>query len=195
MDFVNYFAQFGYLGIFLISVIGSISVIFPIPYTISYYIFGATMDPLFVAIVGGLGSAIGEVSGYLLGYYGQRLVNEKQKKKMIYLMKIFDRYGPITLFLFALTPLPDDLLFIPLGILRYSFVKAFIPTLVGKILMAYILAYSGKISLEFIRVLFSGAGWFAVIITVSLLLVIVIAIIKIDWEKIFKTYIEKRQKE
>ena len=25
------------------------------------------------------------------------------------MIKIFDRYGPITIFLFALTPLPDDL--------------------------------------------------------------------------------------
>ncbi len=53
---------------------------------------------------------------------------------MKYMVKLFDKYGPATIFLFALTPLPDDLLFIPLGVMRYPFWKAFIPALFGKML-------------------------------------------------------------
>jgi hypothetical protein len=35
-------------------------------------------------------------------------------------------------FLFALTPLPDDILFLPLGMMKYSFWKCIIPGWLGK---------------------------------------------------------------
>jgi len=192
LDWVSIFAQLGYLGVFLISLIASLSVIVPIPYTIAYYILGVTLDPLLIALVGGLGSAIGEISGYIIGYLGQTLIDEERKRKMTYLMKIFDRYGPLLVFLFALTPLPDDLLFITLGISRYNFAKAFIPCLLGKIAMAYIIAYSGRASFELIRVIFGESGFIAIIVTIILLAIMVAAMLKIDWEIVFKKYVEKK---
>jgi len=187
LDWMSDFAvQFGYLGVFIISFIGSVSVVFPIPYTIVIYLLGAVMDPLFVAVSGGLGSALGEFSGYVLGYYGRTVVNEERRRKMDYMVKVFDRYGPAAIFLFALTPLPDDLLFIPLGVMRYSFLKAFIPALFGKMLMTFILAYSGQQSITIIKTIFGGSGLLGTVITVALLVVIIVAMIKIDWEKIFE---------
>jgi len=67
--------QFGYLGIFVISFIGSVSVVFPIPYTIVIYLSGAFLDPFFVAVSGGLGAALGEFSGYAIGYTGRAAVS------------------------------------------------------------------------------------------------------------------------
>lgn len=164
----------------------------PIPYTIIYYILGVTLDPLLIAVVGGLGSALGEFSGYVVGYVGQSLIDGERKRRMAYLMKIFDRYGSLLIFLFALTPLPDDLLFIPLGVSRYSFIKAFIPCLLGKICMAYIIAYSGKTSFQLIKVIFGESSLIAVAIALVLLTIIVAAMLKIDWELIFKKYVDKK---
>ena len=178
--------QFGYLGVFMISFIGSASVIFPVPYTIVIFFLGGVLDPLFVAISGGLGSALGEFSGYVLGYYGRKIVSEERRKKMDYMLRIFEKHGPITIFLFALTPLPDDLLFIPLGVMRYPFFRAFIPALLGKILMTFILAYSGQQSIEFIQSLFGGSGWIGIVITIVLIFIVIIAMIKIDWEQLFE---------
>ena len=186
-------AQFGYLGIFVISFIGSVSVIFPVPYTIVIYLSGAILDPVFVALSGGLGAALGEFSGYTLGYYGRTIVNQEKQKKMDYMVKLFDKYGPVSIFLFALTPLPDDLLFIPLGVMRYPFWKAFVPALLGKTLMTYILAFSGQQSIEFIETIFGGSGWLGTVITVVLLIVIIVAMIKIDWEKQFEKYVGVKQ--
>ncbi|UCC58858.1 MAG: VTT domain-containing protein [Candidatus Bathyarchaeum sp.] len=190
LDWMEQFAhQFGYLGVFIISFIGSVSVVFPIPYTIVIYIMGSFLDPFFVAVSGGLGSALGEFSGYTLGYYGRAIVSEERRKKMDYMVKVFDRYGPVAIFLFALTPLPDDLLFIPLGVMRYPFWKAFIPALFGKTLMTFILAYSGQQSFELIKVLFGEAGLLGTVITTALLILIIVAMIKIDWEKLFEKYV------
>ena len=185
--------QFGYLGVFIISFIGSVSVVFPVPYTIVIYLLGTVLDPFFVAVSGGLGSALGEFSGYALGYYGRAVVSEERRRKMNYMVKLFDRYGPVAIFLFALTPLPDDLLFIPLGVMRYSFWKAFIPALLGKTLMTFILAYSGQQSFELIQVLFGGSGVVGTVITSALLILIIVAMIKIDWEKLFEKYVAKKK--
>jgi membrane protein YqaA with SNARE-associated domain len=191
LDWMERFAsQFGYLGVFIISFIGSVSVIFPIPYTIVIYFLGSFLDPIFVAISGGLGSALGEFSGYILGYYGRTIISEKKRKKMDYMLKIFGKYGPAAIFLFALTPLPDDLLFIPLGVMRYPLWKAFIPALFGKTLMTFIVAYSGQQSIQIIKTLFGEAGLLGIVITTVLLILIIVAIIKIDWEKIFEKYVD-----
>ena len=190
MDFA---LQYGYLGVFIISFIGSVSVVFPIPTTIVIFFLGGVLDPFFVAISGGLGAALGEFSGYTLGYYGRKIVNEQRKRKMDYIVKLFDKYGPATIFLFALTPLPDDLLFIPLGVMRYPFWKAFIPALLGKTLMTFILAYSGQQSIELIETVFGGSGWIGTIITAALLIVIIVAMIKIDWETLFEKHVGNKK--
>ena len=190
LEWMEQFAhQFGYLGVFIISFIGSVSVVFPVPYTIVIYLLGTVLDPFFVAVSGGLGSALGEFSGYALGYYGRTVVSEERRRKMDYMVKVFDRYGPVAIFLFALTPLPDDLLFIPLGVMRYPFWKAFIPALFGKTLMTFILAYSGQQSITIIETLFAGSGLLGTVITSALLILIIVAMIKIDWEKLFEKHV------
>jgi len=185
--------QFGYLGVFVISFVGSVSVIFPIPYTIVIFFLGGVLDPFFVAISGGLGAALGEFSGYALGYYGRAVVNKERQRKMGYMVKLFDKYGPAAIFIFALTPLPDDLLFIPLGVMRYPFVKAFVPSLLGKTLMTFILAYSGQQSIDLILAVFGESGWLGTVITAALLIIIIVAMVKIDWEKLFEKHVANKE--
>jgi len=180
--------QYGYLGMFLVSFLGASSIVLPIPYTVIIFSIGSlhVLDPLLIAISGGAGSAVGEFFGYFLGYYGRAVISEKQQKKMNYILKVFSRYGAITIFLFALLPLPDDLLFIPLGIMRYSFMKAFVPTLIGKFLMCLILAYGGYLSIGIIETLLGGdGGVWTIIASTALLVLVIVAMFKIDWEKYF----------
>jgi membrane protein YqaA with SNARE-associated domain len=196
LDGMSKFAeQFGYLGVFIISFIGSVSVVFPIPYTIVIYLLGSVLDPFFVALSGGLGSALGEFSGYALGYYGRNVISEERQRKMDYMVKVFAKYGPAAVFLFALTPLPDDLLFIPLGVMRYPFWKAFIPALLGKTLMTFIVAYSGQQSIQIIQTLFGESGLLGIIVTTVLLILIIVAMIKIDWEKLFEKYVGAKKED
>ena len=189
--------SYGYFGVFLVSLIGSTSIIIPIPYMVIIFSLGMQreLDPFYLAISGGAGSAIGEFIGYFLGYFGRTVISEKQQKKMNYVLKLFRRYGAISIFIFALTPLPDDLLFIPLGIMKYSFIKAFIPCIIGKTLMCFIVAYGGYLGIDFIRALFGEEGGPLLSIALTVLLIIVIvAMFKIDWEKYFPLE-EKEKKE
>lgn len=187
--------QYGYLGIFLMSLVGALSIFFPIPYTVAIFTLGGlkvegtwVFEPIWIAVAAGIGSAVGEFSGYLIGFGGGKAISGRYKKKMDLLARVSDKYGPIVIFLFALTPLPDDLLFIPLGVMRYSIVRAFVPALIGKFCMNLIVAYSGRFSIQIIRDIFGvESDWVSALIGMVLALVLLIVVFvimfKTDWEK------------
>jgi membrane protein YqaA with SNARE-associated domain len=198
-DWMNGVAlQYGYFGIFLISLLGASSVFVPIPSTVIIFTLGAssTFDPLWIAVAAGIGAAIGEFSGYLIGFGGRRIISEKQKTKMEFLTKLFRKFGPILIFIFALTPLPDDLLFIPLGVMRYSVIRTFIPALLGKFFSNLIIAYSGRLSLQIIKNLFGVEGegmsvLIGIILALVLMVIVFIIMFKVDWEKRFGKYVNE----
>lgn len=191
--------QYGYIGIFVISLLGALSIFFPIPYTVVIFTLGAHFEPALIAIAAGLGAAIGEFSGYMLGLSGRKFISPERRRKMEFMVKVFNRFGPIAIFVFALTPLPDDLLFIPLGMMRYSIVRAFVPALIGKMCMNFIVAYSGRYTIGVIRNIFGeGGDWIAtslgMLLAGVLLVIIMIIMFKVDWEKLFEKY-ERKQTE
>ncbi len=190
--------QYGYLGIFLISLLGAMSIFVPIPYPVVIFILGGQpiFDPFLIAVAAGAGAAIGEFSGYLIGVGGRKVISGRYKRRMDFLTKLFKKYGPIAIFVFALTPLPDDLLFIPLGVMRYSLVRAFIPAVLGKFFSNLIIAYSGRLSLEIVSILFGveSAGTsllVGTILGIVLLIVVFIIMFKLNWEKYFAKYVDE----
>ena len=96
------------------------------------------LEILGLALIGGLGSALGESTGYAVGYGTKKITEERNSE----LLKNIDGFGklilenekrtPLYIFLFALTPLPDDILFLPLGMIKYPFWKCIIPGWLGK---------------------------------------------------------------
>ena len=195
-EWLQSFAQYGYLGIFFISLLGATSVFIPIPSSVVIFILSSqtAFDPILIAVFAGSGAAVGELSGYLIGLGGRRVISERYKKKMDILMRLFQRFGPIVIFAFALTPLPDDLLFIPLGVMRYKILHAFIPALIGKFTSNLIIAYAGRLSIGIIRDIFGAEGegmsfLIGTVLAVVLLIIVFIIMFKVDWEKRAEKYL------
>jgi len=144
-------------------------------------------DPTLLALAFGLGAGIGQLTSYAVGYAGRAIVSERHERRLNAMMKIFDRYGmTIVVFVFALTPLPDNILFIPLGLVRYPIWKVFAASLPGKIIMSLIITYFGGFVGQTLvdNWIFSAA--------MVVLLVLAIAIIfKIDWEKLVDRYLPR----
>ncbi len=210
-DIVNWMqalaTQYGYFGIIIIALIGALSIFVPIPYTVVIFTLGGfksggayVFDPVWIALAAGLGSAIGEFSAYLVGLGGRKAIGDRYKKKMDTLVKVFNRYGPIVIFIFALTPLPDDLIFIPLGVMRYSVLKAFGAALIGKISMNFIVAYCGRLSIQVINSIFGvDSDWISALIGMALALVLLavvfVIMFKVDWETRLEKYMAGKAKE
>ena len=176
------------------SFVGASAIFIPIPYTVALLAISATgqFNIFFLALAAGLGAATGELVSYGLGYLGRRYVNRKYGRRFDAMVKLLNHryYGPIAVFIFALTPLPDDLLFIPLGLLRYNLWKVFIPCVLGKFLMSFIIV---KVGQEMGQSVIEGSPIFVIIIVV-LLVLILIAMFKIDWGKFVERYLPKETK-
>ncbi len=173
--------NYGYAGAFVISIFGNFTIFFPVPYAITIYAFGATLNPLVLGIVCGLGSAIGEFSAYLVGVGGRKVLEDSYGERLEGAKLLIQRYGMLIIFLFALLPLPDDLILIPLGMLRYDLRKALIAAFLGKVGMCVTIAYAGRYSFVVVKELFESSGIIGGVASVVLLAIIVFALLKIDW--------------
>jgi membrane protein YqaA with SNARE-associated domain len=147
-------AVFGYLGLFAASLLGSAIVIFPIPIFVIIFTAGAVLNPFLVGIIAGIGSAIGELVSYGLGFGGRKILGKrikvKERKWLSRGKKWLQSYGAFFLvFIFAATPLPDDIIGLICGAMRYDIKRFFIACLLGKVLLSLMLAYAG----------YYGLGW------------------------------------
>jgi len=137
-----------FLAVFLISIFGNLTVIFPVPYTIALGIiaifpeFNIVVYPLNVillSIFAGLGAGIGEIAAYLLGRGGAKTLEETSYGQSLGNLKAKIEKGwaiPL-MFLFAATPIPDDPLLIVLGIVGYSLTRMTIVYIIGKIFFCF----------------------------------------------------------
>ena len=126
----------GYLGIFLIGVLSAASmVVLPSP-TLATICVGGTLlglNPVVVGVAAGAGEALGEMVGYLLGLFGQTLL----QKGKIYLRLYgwVQRRGSLALFLLALIPNPVfDIAGMAAGALRFPVYKFLLWVWAGKTL-------------------------------------------------------------
>jgi membrane protein YqaA with SNARE-associated domain len=181
----------GYPSAFLLGLVGSASVVIPVPTTVA--LLGMAVcrffNPALLGLAFGLGAAIGQLTSYVVGYASRGVVGEKHKRRLNALLKIFNRYGMIAVFFFALTPLPDSLLFIPMGMVHYSLWKVFLAGLAGKISMSLIITHVGSALGETLV-----ENWVFGVVTAVLLILVVVAVFKIDWEKFAEKHLTKEKK-
>ncbi|MFH0929542.1 MAG: VTT domain-containing protein [Candidatus Aenigmatarchaeota archaeon] len=150
---------YGYGGAFLISMIGSSSIIFPLPSIAVIFASSSFLNPVLVGLFAGLGSAIGEMTSYALGFGGEKIIERRWKKDMKNLEKHFEKYGGFfMIMIFAFTPLPFDIIGIFSGTVRYPFKKFFLATLIGKIALHLLVAYAGFYSMGWVLEMFASSS-------------------------------------
>jgi len=138
---IEEFENYGYLGAFLVSLVTNATVILPMPGFLLFFALGATFNPVLVGLAGGIGAAIGEMTCYLLGYSGRGVVENRRFYDQS--AQWLKKWGSLTVFVFALTPLPFDVLGIAAGLLRFPFWKFFLACWLGKTLLLIGMAFAG----------------------------------------------------
>jgi membrane protein YqaA with SNARE-associated domain len=129
------FEEYGYLGAFLVAFITSSTVIFPLPgfAVIAVMAANPALNWGLVGLVATIGGALGESTAYLAGYAGATIITHEQSKWYKMADRWMRRYGSATVFLFALTPLPFDIVGIAAGALRFPFWKFLLATTAGRL--------------------------------------------------------------
>lgn len=136
--------ELGYLSIFLVSFIGSIIVFVPVPYVplLLAAALSNRFDPHLIALVSAVGTVIAKTIIFMASYYGRNLLSTQTKKRMLPLQRLVSKYGWPGAFIAAATPIPDDIVYIPLGLARYSPWKFALATFGGKLVMAEAIVWS-----------------------------------------------------
>jgi len=184
--------EIGYLGLALVSFFGSLIPFVPLP----SFILLATMSAgdkfniHYLVLITAITSTVAKQIIFLISYEGRRIINEKTRKRMKPFERLVKRYGAAAAFVAAATPIPDDLIYIPLGLAKYNPLRFFISTLVGKIVLCYVIVlishYFGMNyvdpfleDIEDPTIIYVGFAVFVGITTGSVLLVL-----RLNWEKI-----------
>ena len=182
VDFLQGLAvHYGYLGVFTISVLGSAIPFVPLPYLAIVVLLSNNNDPLLLGLVAGAGGALGKVTSYVLGRIGYLTAGEKNKKNLNAIHGLMAKYGMLGVFIFAVTPLPDDVYVIPMGIVRLPFWRFFGANLAGKVLLSVTVAYLGRAYFSTLSLLFGGESLLVLVLVIASTVILSIAIMRSDW--------------
>jgi membrane protein YqaA with SNARE-associated domain len=147
----------GYFGVFIVSFVGSATIILPIPSFVLVFALGATMNPWLITLFAAAGNVVGELTGYALGRGGGKLIETKYKDGIEKYRTYFENKKSFFLIvLFAATPLPDDILGIVAGIFRYNIRKFIAASFIGKLIMNGALAWAGFYGMKWVLTIYGG---------------------------------------
>lgn len=171
---------FGYLGIFIVEAIANATLFFPIPGAIFTMASGLFLNPIMVGIYAGLGAAVGELTGYLIGFGGGVLIEDKLEFKSM--RRVYAKYGLWTIYIFSAIPFPFDIIGIICGVLRVRPLVFFVLTALGKITSRVMLAAVGtQVANIFIGIL---EGRFDLLAIILILIISAIFTFSISYWKI-----------
>ncbi len=150
VDKLEQFKLWGYPGVFLVSFLGNATVILPAPSLALVFAMGGILNPLLVGLVAGPAEALGELTGYLAGYSGRAVVENRR----IYdrLSRWMQHNGALTVFILSLVPNPFfDLAGIAAGVLHYPLLRFLLSCWLGKSIKTIVFAFAGAYSLVFFK--------------------------------------------
>jgi membrane protein DedA with SNARE-associated domain len=166
-------------------------------------VFDKKLDPNFIAVCSAIGIIIAKTIIFYSIYYGHNIFLKRGspiKKKIIPLQKLASKYGWKAAIIAAITPIPDDIVYVSLGLARYSPWKFVISTFAGKLIINEIViwgavylgkpfidrfAYNNNNNIDPFNIIIS------IIVSVSITIIIIYTFLKIDMDKVIRKYFPK----
>ncbi|MBI4201820.1 MAG: VTT domain-containing protein [Chloroflexi bacterium] len=141
----------GYPSVFLINVLGSMTLFLPVPGLAVVFAGGSVLNPVVIALVAAAGMTAGMVACYLLGVSGSPLVQKLTDRQGNVAAKVvarvqcwFQEYGVWAAFLLAAMPNPFfDFAGLWAGAIRIPLWKFVLGTFLGKAVQTLVVALAG----------------------------------------------------
>ncbi len=195
MDFTDLFPfapEVGYLGLGLVSFFGSLIPFVPVPsfLLLATMAVGDQFDIHILAVSSALLATVAKQIIFYASYQGRRIIGKKSRQRMMPFQRLVKRYGAGAAFVAAATPIPDDLVYVPLGLAKYDPRRFFVATLSGKLILHYVIVLVSHFlglslidpfleDIEDTTPIYIGIVAFGVMLTA-----VVILMLRLDWEKI-----------
>jgi len=184
--------EVGYLGLAIVSFFGSLIPFVPIPsfVLVATMAVGEQFDIHVLVLIAALTSTAAKQIIFYISYGGRKIISEKTKKRMKPFQKLVKRYGGSAAFVAAATPIPNDLVYIPLGLAKYNPKRFFVATLLGKIVLYYVIVLiSHYMGLSLLEPILQDIEdplpvYIGIIILGLAMTVTVILLLRLNWERI-----------
>ncbi|MDN5846208.1 MAG: VTT domain-containing protein [Candidatus Nitrosocosmicus sp.] len=191
-----------YLAIFLLTFISAVLIIVPIPYfpILMTAVLVTNLDPNLIVLFGAFGAVSAKSIVYMISYYGTNIGNLKRNfnsEDYPETYRILRKYGGLTIFLAGITPIPDNIIFIPFGMYRYNPLKFILITFFSKMLLNVIVVWGTIIIGKPIIGNFSEMSLdintliVAVIISIVVFSILFVFFLKIKWAVFLERFFVK----
>ena len=195
MDFAAIFPfapEVGYIGLTLVSFFGSLVPFVPLPsfLLLATMSVGDQFNLHILAIISAVTATGAKMVVFSVSYGGRKIIGEKSRKRMRPFERLVKKYGGGAAFFAAATPIPDDLIYVPLGLAKYNPKRFLIATLTGKLVLSYAIVFIAHYmglsivdpfleDIEDVSTIYIGIAIFGAMMTS-----VVILLLKLDWQRI-----------
>ena len=195
MDLVDLFPfapEVGYLGLGLVNFIGSLVPFVPLPgfLLLATMSVGDKFDLHVLAILSAVTATAAKQIIFFVSYGGRKIISKRIKDRMRPFERLIKRYGGVAAFFAAATPIPDDLVYVPLGLAKYNPKKFFVATLAGKLVLSYIIVFTSHyLGLSLIEPYLDKIDsatpiYLGIVIFGASMTAVVILLLRLDWHKV-----------
>lgn len=195
MDFVDIFPfapEVGYLSLALVNFLGSLVPFVPLPgfLLLATMSVGDQFDLHVLAILSAVTATIAKQIIFYVSYGGRKIIKEETRKRMRPFERLVKRYGAGAAFFAAATPIPDDLVYVPLGLAKYNPKRFFIATLTGKFVLSYTIVFvSHHLGLSLVEPFLENIDdatpvYIGIIIFGAMMTAVVVLLLRLDWQRI-----------
>lgn len=187
----------GYLGVFAVSLVSNSIPFVGIPYllVVAHYIakeavrYGLGAE-IALILASALGSTIGKIVVYTTAASFRVKLSEHTKENLKYFVNYTKKVSFLLIVLFAATPAPDDMIYVPLGVAKYPLHFFFLGVFVGKVVMVWIVSTYFKVIYAYLgeELIYNPVPAICIAATTIYL---TITVVKINWRNVVETYAEK----
>jgi len=199
VDFADLFPfapEVGYLSLALVNFFGSLVPFVPLPgfLLLATMSVGDKFDLHVLAALSAVTATVAKQIIFFASYGGRKIIRKETRKRMRPFERLVKRYGAIAAFFAAATPIPDDLVYVPLGLAKYNPKRFFIATLTGKLVLSYtVVLVSHYLGLSLVEPVIENIDdatpiYIGMLIFAASMTAVVVLLLRLDWNRILRRF-------
>lgn len=146
-------------------------------------------DPLSIGVLVALGATSAKLIHYTISFFVGKHVSETRRRRLEAVATKTRRWAALAVFIAAASPVPDDPVVIPLGLMKYSPARFAVFYFAGKTLVTVIGAFLGGFGEQLLSGYVSQVVLAA--ISIALTIVITVVLLKIDLSQVTQKILKK----
>jgi membrane protein DedA with SNARE-associated domain len=153
----------------------------------------ADANPTTLVIIGflvAIGAALAKGIHYMITFFVSKHLSEKRRQRLDADASKIRRWAFLLLFVAAASPIPDEPVIIPLGLMKYSPAKFFLAYFLGKISITVAGAFLGNWTGNYFSSWLNTEAM--IVISIVLTIVVTVILLKVDLGKLTERFLKRK---